>query len=238
MGFAVKCTTSPVFAVVVAGSNAILCSVSATTCTVISPCAAPPVATRVAVPGASPFTRPESSTFAIAACFELQRIATSVRGSPFAERAVAVNTVDPPTTSACFSGATSTVAGGGVPTVTVANPGLPATTAPTVTCPAARNTTVPSSSAPAISGGKAIQIMGFTSIVFPVSSLATAVNLILSPTCAVMFVGVISTVFGFGGLAGAPTSCPQITGAHTSAATAIQPATHFEAICIQNSLRL
>src|SRR5271156_1708484 len=50
-----------------------------------------------------------------------------------------------------------------------------------------------------------------------------------------MLVGVISTVFGFGGVAGAPTSCPQIAGAHTSAATAIQPAKHFDAIRIQNS---
>jgi hypothetical protein len=51
-----------------------------------------------------------------------------------------------------------------------------------------------------------------------------------------MFVGVISTVFGFGGVAGAPTSCPKITGAHRSPATANQPATHVDAIRMQNSL--
>jgi hypothetical protein len=50
-----------------------------------------------------------------------------------------------------------------------------------------------------------------------------------------MFVGVISTVFGFGGVAGAPTSCPQITGAHAKAATAIQPDKRFDAIRMQNS---
>jgi hypothetical protein len=50
-----------------------------------------------------------------------------------------------------------------------------------------------------------------------------------------MFVGVISTVFAVGGIAGALTSCPKITGAHISPATANQPATHFDAIRIQNS---
>jgi uncharacterized membrane protein YfcA len=51
-----------------------------------------------------------------------------------------------------------------------------------------------------------------------------------------MFVGVISTVFGLGGVGGAPTACPQITGAHISPATANQTATHCDAIRIQNSL--
>jgi hypothetical protein len=51
-----------------------------------------------------------------------------------------------------------------------------------------------------------------------------------------MFVGVISTVFGFGGVDGAPTSCPQITGAHISTATVNQPATHCDAIRMQDSL--
>jgi hypothetical protein len=50
-----------------------------------------------------------------------------------------------------------------------------------------------------------------------------------------MFVGVISTVFGFGGVAGAPTSCPQTIGAQISAAIAIQPAKRFDAIRMQNS---
>ena len=65
IGLAVKCTTSPVFAVVAAGSSAIFCSVSATTCSEISPLTGPPVATTVAVPGATAFTNPDS-TFATA----------------------------------------------------------------------------------------------------------------------------------------------------------------------------
>src|SRR5579863_1562916 len=50
-----------------------------------------------------------------------------------------------------------------------------------------------------------------------------------------MLVGVISTVFGFGGVGGAPTSCPQTAGAHTRTAANIQPAKRFDAIRIQNS---
>src|SRR5580700_7320977 len=147
------------------------CTGSATIRRLVSALAGLAVASNFAVPGAIAVTRPDGSTFAIVGVLDFHTMGTSVRGSPFEERAVAARIVEPPTASACETGATSSFATGGVTTVTCAIPGLSS-----VTMPGAWKTTTPLSSAPATSNGAANQTSGFTSITLPEASFATAVN--------------------------------------------------------------
>src|SRR5580700_9696322 len=143
------------------------CTGSATIRRLVSALAGLAVASNFAVPGAIAVTRPDGSTFAIVGVLDFHTMGTSVRGSPFEERAVAARIVEPPTASACETGATSSFATGGVTTVTCAIPGLSLITTPTVTMPGAWKTTTPLSSAPATSNGAANQTSGFTSITLP-----------------------------------------------------------------------
>src|SRR5262245_65655580 len=74
-------------------------------------------------------------------------------------------------------------------------PTFPETTAPTCASPGLKNEMVPELSTPATSKGEANQTAGFTSSVFPESSLATALNCSRCPTSASVTPAVTYTDF-------------------------------------------
>src|SRR5205807_4687604 len=86
---AVKCTTSPVRAVVERGSIVKLRKLLFTTVTVVVPLAPSAEALILAVPGPIPVTTPPASTVATEGLSEVQLIFTPVRGSPLKIRVVA-----------------------------------------------------------------------------------------------------------------------------------------------------
>src|SRR6266487_4268232 len=80
--FAVRCTTSPVSAVVEAGSIFRPRRLLLTTVTVVMPVPAPAIAFITAFPGPMPVTTPAASTVATEGLSDVQLIGTPVRGSP------------------------------------------------------------------------------------------------------------------------------------------------------------
>src|SRR6266446_1046305 len=90
LSFAAKCTTSPVFALEVAGEISRLATDFLTTRTEASPVAPSPAARIFASPGLIACNRPAASTVAIEGFSEVQVRAIAVRGSPSALRGAAV----------------------------------------------------------------------------------------------------------------------------------------------------
>src|SRR5262245_14608731 len=110
VAFTVKCTTSPVRAVVVRGSTSSEATGFLITVTGTS-AFAPPDCTRIrARPGATPLTSPAGSTVAIAGADDVQANVTSSRGIPTLDRAVAFTATPAPTTSDCAGATTSILA--------------------------------------------------------------------------------------------------------------------------------
>src|SRR5215213_4130127 len=128
-----------------------------TTSTVTVLLAPSAVARKVALPGATPVTKPAASTTATAGASEAQLTTTSLRGSPLAARAVALSLTVPPAITGPATGSTSMRARPAGLTVTVAKPGFPPTTATTLISPGWTKVTVPVSSAKAESTGSATQ---------------------------------------------------------------------------------
>src|ERR1700732_2933837 len=79
--------------------------------------------------------------------------------------------------------------------------------------------------------------MGFTANTFPAASFATALNLTLSPTFALISVGVTSTVCAFGVVGGAPISCARTAGKNVTTMAAVSAAL-FNSIRIEMPLSL
>src|SRR5215469_12068054 len=128
--------TSPVRASVVAGFTVRRRILSRATGTLTVAVASSEAAWMVAVPGATPVTKPAASTAATDGLSEVHLIFASERGFPFAVRAIAVSFTALPTVIA-FAGSISIFAIFDVPTLMVAYPAFPAITAPTVTMPGA-----------------------------------------------------------------------------------------------------
>jgi hypothetical protein len=192
-----KRITSPVRAFAVRGSMERLLVVSRTTETSASALTLSPLARIFACPGRTARTSPAESTVATAGVSDVQDNAMSVRGSPFGLRGTAVRRWVDPETSGCEALVSSIVLMCGRATVIFARPTFPPTLAPTNTSPGWKSITVPSSLAPALSKGAANHsFTGFGSV-FPSESLATAVNLILSPTEPEASAGVTSTLATF-----------------------------------------
>src|SRR5579859_1546444 len=191
------------------GATASFCTGSPVTLIVMAPTAVPDFAWIVAEPGAIPVTTPASSTVAKDGFSDFHSTTFSWRGSPFSVRGVAASLSTPPTTTGRPGGSISMRATSIGNTLMRRYAGFPLITAPTVDRPGAKKLTVPVSSTKPTSPGTANQVEGLALIGFPASSLATAVNFILSPTWASVTRGMISIEAGTSAFGSAVVPCDQ-----------------------------
>src|SRR6267378_759825 len=192
-GVAVSCTLAPTGTLAVAGLTATDATGTFVTVTVAVPLWPSLVAVIVAVPAATPLTRPLPLTVATAVLLLAHVTTRPVSGLPLASFGVAVSCTLAPTGTLAVAGLTATDATGTFVAVTVAVPLWPSLVAVIVAVPAATPLTRPLPLTVATAVLLLAQVTTRPVSGLPLASLGVAVSCTLAPTSTLAVAGLTAT---------------------------------------------
>jgi hypothetical protein len=191
-GVAVSCTEPPTYTLGAAGLSVTDATGRSVTVIVAEPLLPSLVAVTVAVPVATPATRPPVDTVATPERFEIHVTIRPVSTLPFASLATTTSCFVDPTDKFADSGLTVTDATGTLLTATAAVPVFPSLVAVIVTAPGATADTSPVEDTVATAGALEAQVTGRPVRRLPAASNGVAASCVVPPTTTAAVAGLMT----------------------------------------------